>query len=152
MPTSRIVRFVERPLIIMHPTTATPDGYMECNGAAISRTVYGWLFSKIGTSYGAGDGSTTFNIPDMRGEFVRGLDSGRGVDSGRGIGTAQADQFKSHAHRYKIVPNVMQSGANSAALTDWENAGTQSGNVEPLGDGETRPRNVAQMFCIAWKP
>ncbi len=57
-----------------------PDGYLLCNGGTISRTIYSDLFAAIGTTYGAGDGSTTFNIPDLRAEFIRGLDSGRGID------------------------------------------------------------------------
>ena len=59
-----------------------PTGYLECNGAPVSRTTYAALFSFIGTQYGAGNGSSTFNLPDLRGEFVRGFDYGRGVDSG----------------------------------------------------------------------
>jgi microcystin-dependent protein len=59
---------------------SAPDGFLLCNGGAISRSIYSDLFAAIGTTYGAGDGSTTFNIPDLRGEFLRGLDGGRGVD------------------------------------------------------------------------
>lgn len=66
-----------------------PTGFLECNGAALSRTSYATLFSVIGTVFGAGDGSTTFNLPDLRGEFLRGWDHGRGVDAGRGFGSFQ---------------------------------------------------------------
>ena len=75
-----------------------PTGYLECNGAAVNRTTYAALFSFIGTQYGAGNGSSTFNLPDLRGEFVRGFDNGRGVDSGRGIGSSQGGQNLSHDH------------------------------------------------------
>ena len=75
-----------------------PTGYLECNGAAVNRTTYAALFSFIGTQYGAGNGSSTFNLPDLRGEFVRGFDNGRGVDSGRGIGSSQSGQNLSHDH------------------------------------------------------
>ena len=75
-----------------------PTGYLECNGAAVSRTTYAALFSFIGTQYGAGNGSSTFNLPDLRGEFVRGFDNGRGVDSGRSIGSSQSGQNLSHDH------------------------------------------------------
>jgi microcystin-dependent protein len=75
-----------------------PTGYLECNGAAISRTTYSALYAKIGTAHGSGDGSTTFNIPDLRGVFIRGWDHGRAVDSGRGFGTVQANQNASHTH------------------------------------------------------
>lgn len=70
--------------------TTAPDGFLKANGAAVSRTTYADLFAAIGTTYGAGDGSTTFNLPDLRGEFLRGFDDGRGVDSGRTFGSAQS--------------------------------------------------------------
>ncbi|MFH1555911.1 MAG: phage tail protein [Pseudomonadota bacterium] len=89
--------------VCVDPSTLTPSGavmyfargtcpstWSEADGAAISRSTYASLFSAIGTSFGAGNGSTTFNVPDLRGEFVRGWDNGRGADSGRSFGTAQA--------------------------------------------------------------
>ena len=75
-----------------------PDGWLRANGAAVSRTVYAALFAKIGTTYGAGDGVSTFNLPDPRGKFVRALDDGRGLDAGRGLGSSQADDTRSHSH------------------------------------------------------
>ena len=79
---------------------SAPSGWLKCNGAAISRTTYSALFTAIGTTFGAGDGSTTFNVPDLRGEFVRGWDDARAVDTGRVFGSAQADELKSHTHVY----------------------------------------------------
>ena len=78
--------------------SSAPSGWLKANGAAISRTAYAALFALIGTTYGAGNGSTTFNVPDFRGEFVRGWDDGRGVDSGRGFATTQYGQIESHTH------------------------------------------------------
>ena len=75
-----------------------PDGWLRANGAAVSRTVYAALFAKIGTTYGAGDGVSTFNLPDPRGKFVRVLDDGRGLDAGRVLGSSQADDTRSHSH------------------------------------------------------
>ena len=75
-----------------------PTGWLKANGAAISRTAYGALFAAIGTTFGAGDGSTTFNLPDLRGEFLRGVDDARGVDSGRAFGSWQDSDNRSHAH------------------------------------------------------
>lgn len=63
--------------IIAVAYTGVPEGYMHCNGAAVSRTTYADLFSKIGTTYGAGDGSTTFNLPNTVGKFLEG-----GVEAG----------------------------------------------------------------------
>ena len=66
-----------------------PNGYLKANGAAVSRDTYDKLFAAIGTTYGAGDGSTTFNLPDLRGEFIRCWDDSKGTDSGRAIGSSQ---------------------------------------------------------------
>jgi hypothetical protein len=79
---------------VMHFAQATaPNGWLVCNGQAVSRTTYAALFTAIGTTYGAGDGSTTFSLPDLRGEFIRGADVGRGVDAGRVVGSAQPPSF-----------------------------------------------------------
>ena len=75
-----------------------PAGWLKANGAAVSRTAYAALFAAIGTTYGAGDFLNTFNLPDLRGEFLRGWDDGRGVDTGRGFGSAQAHALQSHQH------------------------------------------------------
>lgn len=91
-----------------------PTGFLLCNGAAVSRTTYADLFTALGTTYGTGDGSTTFNIPDFRGRFLRGYDGTRSA----AIGTAQADGLPN------ITGNVGQlrdasfsSGAFSATTT-----------------------------------
>jgi hypothetical protein len=75
-----------------------PAGYLKCDGAQVSRTKYPELFAAIGTIYGEGDGSSTFNLPDLRGEFIRGLDDGRNVDEGRDLGSEQMDQIQGHGH------------------------------------------------------
>ena len=85
--------------IIYRTVNVIPTGYLKANGALVSRYAYSTLFSVIGTTFGAGDGSTTFNLPDLRGEFVRGWDGGRGVDSGRTLGSYQSDQFQGHGHK-----------------------------------------------------
>ena len=82
----------------MMATTTAPSGYLKCNGAAVSRTTYADLFAIIGTTHGEGDGSSTFNVPDLRGEFVRGWDDSRGVDSGRSFGSSQSSQNLQHNH------------------------------------------------------
>ena len=75
-----------------------PEGYLKCNGAAVSRTQYQALFAAIGTTYGIGNGTTTFNLPDVRGNAIRGYDDGRGIDSKRAFGSEQESQNKSHRH------------------------------------------------------
>jgi hypothetical protein len=77
---------------------SAPSGWLKANGAAVSRATYAALFAAIGTTFGVGDGATTFNLPDLRGEFLRGWDDGRGVDSGRAFGSAQGDDNKAHTH------------------------------------------------------
>lgn len=127
-----------------------PSDWLVCNGAALSRTTYGALFAFIGTTYGAGDGSTTFNIPDLRGEFIRGSDSGRGVDSGRATGTAQAGQMPNHAHSVAVSSSTA-GGANRAAgsngaLLGYNGESAAQGGTE--NGSENRPRNVAMLPCI----
>jgi microcystin-dependent protein len=141
--------------------TTPPSGFLACDGAPVSRAQYVALFTAIGTTYGAGDGSTTFNLPDLRGEFVRGLDSGRGVDSGRGLGTAQTDAFQGHrsgirgagpltgtASGASSVEGILNS--NGAATTStWSGDLIADGtNGTPRTASETRPRNVALLACI----
>ena len=79
-------------------TEEPPLGWLKCNGAVVSRTQYAALFDVIGTRFGAGNGSTTFGLPDLRGEFVRGWDDGRGVDPGRELGSEQEGQNALHSH------------------------------------------------------
>jgi microcystin-dependent protein len=79
-------------------TSSIPTGWAECDGSAISRTTYSELFATIGTTYGIGNGTTTFNVPDLRGMFVRGLDRTRGVDAGRVLGTTQSPANQTHNH------------------------------------------------------
>lgn len=84
--------------LIHHAGHTAPAGCLRVNGAAVSRTTYADLFAVIGTTYGAGNGSTTFNLPEGRGVFLRGLDDGRGIDPGRVLGSAQASQNLNHQH------------------------------------------------------
>ena len=127
--------------VITMAGNSVPSGYLECNGSAISRATYAALFSVISTLYGVGDGSTTFNIPDLRGQFVRGWDNGAGVDAGRSIGTNQTDELRSHRH----------SALGQAGPYNGQPAGGSpitAGNTGYFGGDETRPINVAMMYCI----
>lgn len=87
------------PGFVSYTAAATaPAGWLKANGAVVSRTTYAALFAAIGTTYGAGDGSTTFKLPDYRGYFLRALDDGRGIDTGRVLGSTQTSQNLSHNH------------------------------------------------------
>jgi phage-related tail fiber protein len=85
-------------VIAWYTTTVPPSGWLECNGQAIGRSQYPDLFREIGVTYGAGDGLNTFNIPDLRGLFVRAWDNGRGVDPGRTFYSYQPQQVGPHTH------------------------------------------------------
>ena len=133
--------------VITMTTSDIPDGYIKCNGATVSRTTYADLFAIVSTLYGVGDGSTTFKLPDYRGEFLRGWADGRSVDTGRAIGTYQADEFESHTHGFKI-------GSTNTASTNFARQG-QSGGIfttytYATGGSETRPRNRAVMYVIKY--
>ena len=86
-------------MVTYFATANAPAGFLACNGAAVSRTNFSRLFARIGTTYGSGDGSTTFNLPDLRGYFVRGWASGGyPTDPGRTLGSIQQDTIRSHNH------------------------------------------------------
>lgn len=133
--------------------STAPTGWLECNGAAVNRTTYAALFAAIGTTWGAGDGSTTFNLPDARGYALRGWDHGSGVDAGRAFGSAQQDDFKSHTHA--AVNNVGGSATYSVQLQHAQASGpgqgdelVVSGAILATGGAETRMKNIAVLVCI----
>lgn len=173
-----------------------PTGWLECNGVAVSRVTYANLFSVIGVTYGAGNGVTTFNLPDLRGEFIRGLDNGRSVDPGRTLGSNQTGANNPHTHtivdpshnhtQNAHVHGITDPGHNhsantydvfdssppgkfgsqaptTGAITDYTNSNTTgvtvnaaagTNNAASTGisinsEGtESRPRNVAMVYCI----
>lgn len=137
--------------VILYGHSSVPMGYLACNGATISRNVYSALFLAIQITYGSGDGSTTFILPDLRGEFIRGWDNSRGIDSGRGIGTVQASGLLEHTH---TVGNFVSfdfgsSGThNGPHFTSATGQGTKTTSGASGGISENRPRNVALHYCI----
>ena len=138
--------------------TSAPTGYLQCNGAAVSRSTYSDLFTAISTTHGSGDGSSTFNVPDLRGEFIRGLDGGRGIDSGRSIGTLQLDTFKKHDHMFAGDDWIGNSGGytkiGTHSVDEDSSGGGNCGDYRTkddttnVGGSETRPRNVALLPVI----
>ena len=121
--------------IMAYAGTTAPPGWLLCNTTVpVSRTTYAALFAVIGTSFGSGNGSTTFNLPDLRGEFLRGVDGGAGRDpdaasrnpmnpggnTGNAVGTVQSDAFKSHNHQ--------NSAFASATHQHWLPSGANGGN------------------------
>lgn len=148
--------------LIYHSANTAPTGYIKANGAAVSRTTYADLFTAIGTTYGAGDGSTTFNVPDLRGEFMRGWDDSRGIDVSRSFGSSQ-----SHAQRYTLnsFTTAMGTGYSgppgTSSLTVNGTTGMRETGANDPGNGttikfnvtdssESRPRNIAFLACIKY--
>lgn len=148
---------------------AEPSGYLICDGRPVSRTTYGNLFAVIGTAFGEGDGVNTFNLPDLRGRFLRGVDGGAGNDpdaasrttmatggnAGDSIGSIQNDEFKGHNH-YSGVPefhstDMLFGFASNSSKTDptsGNTATTMFPYTSSTGGNETRPKNVNVNFII----
>jgi microcystin-dependent protein len=130
---------------------SAPAGWLAADGSNVNRTTYAALFSAIGTTYGAGDGSTTFALPDLRGYFVRGSGTNSDATASGTFGVKQADDFKSHSHTSStIVVRNLAPTATSFSVT------TSGGNMDPnntvtttsVGGTETRPKNIAMLYCI----
>lgn len=161
--------------IVFFPSSSAPAGFLKANGAAVSRSTYAALFAVIGTNYGAGDGSSTFNLPDLRGEFLRAWDDGRGVDGGRVLNSNQASQNLNHTHSataanagahqhtMSFKQDRAPEGAGNAVYGDeayysgeasqgTSTAGdhTHTITVSFSGGTESRPRNIALLACIKY--
>ena len=141
-----------------------PAGWLKANGAAVSRTLYANLFAAIGKRFGAGDGYSTFNLPDLRGEFPRFWDDGRGVDSGRGLGNWQGDAIRNITGQMYAYGQDGTSTQGAFGFLKhgergvvWEpnhnNAGVvvdfwfDASRAVPTA-AENRPRNIALLACI----
>lgn len=143
--------------------TTPPAGWFKANGAAVSRTTYASLFAAIGTTFGAGDGATTFNLPDLRAETVRGWDDGRGIDAGRAFGSYQSDalqnitgtmgrvQFHTSAGFTGALYDAGSASTGNAANGSWpgRNVGFDASLVARTSH-ETRMRNIALLACIKY--
>lgn len=147
--------------------TTAPSGFILCDGSAVSRTTYAGLFATIGTAYGAGNGTTTFNVPDFRGRFLRGVDGGAGRDpdkasrtamssggnTGDAVGSVQGDAFQVHTHSlsgqaYGYGGSNFNSGGNAVYLSPVAQAvgNPNSGNSST----ETRPLNANVNYIIKY--
>lgn len=157
--------------VISFASSTAPTGYLKANGALISRTTYASLFAVIGTTFGAGDGITTFAIPDLRGYFQRAWDDGRGIDTGRVFGSNQADTYLNHSHsgstdsqgnHSHTVPAGSSMTGNSDFATSISSGGTKLTSnagahthtvtvaTSTTGGAETRPKNIALLYCIKY--
>jgi microcystin-dependent protein len=150
---------------------AAPTGWLAADGTAVSRSTYAALFAAISTTYGAGDGSTTFALPDLRGIFVRGSGSqviGGVTYTSPALGGKQGDSFRSHTHgvtdpghghnitTFQNTANIAQGGA----IQGFANYNTPSSSIFPAlnsatgisinstGGTETTPANITLLYCI----
>jgi microcystin-dependent protein/sporulation protein YlmC with PRC-barrel domain len=124
---------------------SAPSGWLAADGSNVNRTTYAALFSAIGTTYGAGDGSTTFDLPDLRGYFVRGSGTNSDATAAGTFGAKQADDLKSHSHNYTRynVTSPRTSGGTGNFWSDTAEVATSA-----TGGTETRPKNIAMLYCI----
>lgn len=142
---------------------SAPTGWLKANGAEISRTSYADLFAAIGTTFGPGDGINTFNLPDLRGEFVRGWDDSKGTDSGRSFGTKQNDAIqnaKATANDVLMGASASTTGFLSSVATGFSTSVSQGQQPTKFYNltfdlsktnrtsTETRPTNIALLACI----
>lgn len=125
--------------VLHFASTTCPTGWVKANGATVSATTYPALATALGTS-------GNFALPDLRGEFVRGLDDGRGVDPGRTIRTFQDDMFENHTHVLPLGGDGFVVGHMPQRTGNNNDTGTTS--TSPTGGTETRPRNIALLACI----
>ncbi len=141
-------------IIVSARLVGTPPGWLRCNGARLAREAYADLFSAIGTTFGNGDGRTTFNIPDLRGEFLRGWNGGSNTDPGRVFGSVQADEFKSHTHDFTGALTAQTSddvGYIVSGARRYSDHQSIAGTIlNHTGGRETRPRNVSVLFLIKY--
>jgi microcystin-dependent protein len=139
--------FVPTGTLLPYGGTSAPDGFLLCDGSAVSRTTYADLFAVIGEAFGQGDNSTTFNLPDSRGRFMRFADGGAGNDpdaasrtamatggnTGDAVGSIQLDEFGSHAHSITDPGHAHtvrgDSAANGSTSGVFRNGNSGSNNA-----------------------
>ncbi|MBP3765976.1 MAG: tail fiber protein [Bacilli bacterium] len=147
--------------VISYTTSTVPEGYLECNGQEVSRTEYAALFEKIGTTYGAGDGSTTFKVPDLRGEFIRGAGTNSRTTQGSGAAVGTHQDGTVHDFYFNNTGSVYGGGVNGSTINtadktqnSWTNSWhPSSGGVASGasgGRGTSRPTNTSLLFCIKY--
>jgi len=142
--------------VIYHAANTPPTGFIKANGASLSTTTYADLFAVIGYTFG-GSGSS-FSVPDLRGEFMRGWDDSRGIDSSRAFGSAQVDELKTHNHLEGLRSYSANTGAYGQVATSAGPVSSWTGGTynrfqfytSATGGTETRPRNIALLACIKY--
>jgi len=133
--------------IIMFGGSTAPEGWLICDGSAISRTTYSRLFNVIGTTFGAGDGSTTFNLPNLQNRFPMGKSGTKPLGSTGGNSGLYIDWLNSHHHSIPYsgaIAEVQPAGGGTQVWrydpggTDWD-TGNTGNSVEPPTYDITNP-------------
>lgn len=159
-----LARFIPAGAVIAYAGASAPAGFLLCNGQAVSRTTYADLYSAIGTSHGSGNGSTTFNVPDYRGRFLRGVDGGAGRDPDRAsraamasggnagdlVGSVQSDEFASHTHTVSGYGLMSIGNAGGTWVGGASGNGGSVTTIPNTGGNETRPENANVFFVIKY--
>jgi microcystin-dependent protein len=142
-------------IVVAFAATVIPEGWLECNGASISRTQYAGLFAAIGTTYGAGDGSTTFGLPDFRGRVLVGVDSTQtefasiGQTGGAKTHVLTVAQMPPHTHDIKMDSDTTPDGGTGAvASEDTFNVTLKDGTLT-TGGGEAH-NNLQPYLTMRW--
>lgn len=132
-------------MIMPYAGASSPSGWLTCYGQAVSRTTYAALFAAIGTIYGAGDGSTTFNVPDLRGRTIAGQDDMGGSSANRltnQSGGVDGDTLGAAggAETHTLTTAQMPSHNHTGVVQQREDYNPTSGSTTqtPLGFGDTR--------------
>jgi hypothetical protein len=161
---SQLANLIPSGIIMPYAGATAPGGYLVCDGAAVSRTTYAALFAAIGTNWGVGDGSTTFNLPDLRGRFLRGVDGAAGNDPdkatrtannggnvGNNVGSYQLDDFGNHTHNSNSPPPSGWRGPGAVGgtnVSDGHVNNTTTAITSSSGGNETRPKNAYVNYII----
>ena len=138
--------------ILQFAGSAAPSGYLLCDGSAVSRTTYAALFSAIGTTYGTGDGSTTFNVPDFRGRVPSGFAASGGHADvsalGNSDGVALAHRRPKHTHTINNPPVAFVSGASLTWTQDSGGANVNNASMSIGNDPTHDPVDAAAYLVV----
>lgn len=148
--------FVPAGSMMAYAGASSPTGYLFCDGSAVSRSTYSALFAAIGTGYGAGDGSTTFNLPDTRNVFLRGANASTRSIGGIThpavtVGTTTGDQMQGHYHRFVRSSSLTAANSDTGQMLPATlNLGGTGGGIEgPTTDGTNgTPRTGSTTFPV----
>ena len=138
-------------VIEMFGGSSAPTGYLLCDGSAVSRTTYSKLFTAIGTTYGAGDGSTTFNVPNLKGKVAVGLDSADtsfdalGETGGEKTHTLSVAEMPSHSHS---LPNYYFTAEGAYNVAGSNGTGTAGSAVTGSVGGGGAHNNLQPYIVL----